>query len=169
MLLVSSAKGPEKVENRTFRHFGAEAFDMKKFVPVTNTSGFRCKPTGGLWASPVDHPEGWDAWCRAEEFHLSSLSKYFDFRLWEGTRVARVDSLLDLEHWIRLYPHPAPLAGMGFGDEHPTIDFESLKRDFDVIELTGRGQGTTRLTKPNLYGWDCACILVLRKSVVIPL
>ncbi len=44
----------------------------------------------------------------------------------------------------------------------PVLDFEKLARDFDGIWLTAEGQWDTRMTSPNLYGWDVECVLFFR-------
>ena len=50
---------------KTYIHYGAT--QLHEIQPVKNERFFS-KPTGGLWASPVDEPFGWKEWCEREHF-----------------------------------------------------------------------------------------------------
>lgn len=151
---------------RRFRHYGCESFDPEKFDAVKNRPRY-CKPLGGLWASPIeeDRNDGWAEWCKAEGFHTDYLNKYFEFTLREDARVAVIDTIHNLE--VLLYKYPQPQTP---GKEYMerVLDFEKMCENYDAIELTSRGQWDTRLSDPNLYGWDCHSLLVLNPNVVVP-
>lgn len=149
---------------KVYRHYGHGKFDSEKFDPVKNERHF-CKPMGGLWGSPVGEPGTWEEWCRSESFHMDLLAEFFDFKLREGARVALIDRLWDLQALMDRYAQPIDPTWM-----YPKryLDFEKIKADWDAIELTSDGQWATRISEPDLYGWDCASILVLNPDVVEP-
>ena len=151
---------------RLFRHYGCKSFDSEKFDTVKNRPHW-CKPTGGLWSSPVDKNEidGWAEWCRNEEFNINCLKEYFDFTLREDARIAVINTLHDLE--VLIYKYAQELED-GITVKSRVLDFERMCDVYDAIELTSPGQQDTRFTNPDLYGWDCHSLLVLNPNVVVP-
>jgi hypothetical protein len=115
-------------------------------MPIKNRNFV--KPTGGLWASPVDSEFGWKEWNEQNQFRDCSQS--FSLRLKENARLYVIDTLQDLES--------APLLQY----EYMTlIDFEALAKDYDGIWLTFEGMAETRFSTPlDLYGWDCESVLL---------
>ena len=114
------------------------------------------KPWGGLWTSTW-RPEGgteWTEWCQAEHFGTPYAKAWL---LWpsKSARVAVIDRLEDLGGLIQAFPGPTWGGRSG-------IDFEAAALELDGIHLTSEGQWATRLTQPNLYGWDCESTLWLR-------
>lgn len=48
-----------------------------------------------------------------------------------------------------------------------TIDFEKCaEKGIDAIHLTEDGVYNTRFSTPDLYGWDCETVLVLRPTAI---
>lgn len=127
------------------------AFDLAKFKPIHNHTR---KPTGGLWASPLDSAYGWRDWCEANDF--GRLDSEFRFTL--TGQVYVIDSLRDLRR-IPLYQETAYWA-------YP--DWEALCRQgYDAVLLTVKGERATRHSDPvDLYGWDCESVLVMNPSCV---
>ena len=125
------------------------------------------KPLNGLWVSPLDAVEGWEAWCRNE--HYDGLG-YRVYLLVDMERALVVNSAQDLEKlsWTQEFPD-----GSKMPMEVP--DFQSMKiKGVDVIHLTSMGQWGTRfsgmihgpLFGHNLYGWDCDCLLIMHERAV---
>jgi hypothetical protein len=122
-----------------------------------------CKPFGsGLWTSPFKRCYSWltfliqDGWCPGDV----PLERC-DYWLIDPEPTARVyviDDLLDLRRLLDAHGH-APLRK--FGMTRQWIDFTSASLEYDAIHLTENGQWATRLTEPNLYGWDVECVLWL--------
>lgn len=130
-------------------------FDLSKFNCIQNNPGFPVKPSGGLWASPVESSWGWRHWCESEEWGVDRLGESFEFD-YEGSFVV-IDSLPDLES---LPVNEFILFGL-----YP--DFEAIERHgADAIHLTEKGQDETQFGNPNLYGWDCESVLVMNPSLV---
>lgn len=136
--------------------------------PIKNRESPWVKPIGGLWTSTYDSVTGsaWVRWCFAEDWCIP------DDEMWNCTllhpatcRVLEIDTFEDLVTALQRYGRPdAPLLESGYsstkclGFRPPikdNLDFERISEDYDAIHLTDRGQGETRLTIPNLYGWDC--------------
>jgi len=44
------------------------------------------------------------------------------------------------------------------------VDFESMKKDYDAIKFNYDNNPSLYW---DLYGWDCDCILVLNKNVIV--
>ena len=122
------------------------------FEPVVNRNFV--KPKHGLWTSTwlgEEKVSGWIEWCRSEGFSTGA------HRTWLLTpepeaRIAVVREMQDLKTLLNLYP-----LHRGKSENHymQYLDFERMARDFDGMHLTDAGQWETRLTEPNLYGWDC--------------
>ena len=69
--------------NQIYIHYGSDKFEPEKFQPIKNKM-LSVKPTGGLWASPVNAKEGWRQWCERNNFQYCDLKKIFC--LWTKTR-----------------------------------------------------------------------------------
>lgn len=139
------------MESITCVHYGHSSFNRHAFCPIKNNNWI--KPSGGLWATPIDSEFGWREWCKAEDFNLESLQTKFEFVV--RGYILKIDSVSDLQKmkWV--------------GREY--IDFEAMLRSkVDAIWLTAKGQIETRWSSPSLYGWDCESVLILNpKSVLI--
>ena len=158
---------------RVFRHYGSPRFDPQKFKPVKNRLAW-VKPKHGLWASELTDTEkgttAWRTWCEGEEFHLESFSVFFDFELAEDARLCVIDTFNDFHELLLRYNSknlPEWAKGEG-GISNQYLDFEALSKDYEVLELTDKGQHETRFSSPGLYGWDCASILVMNPEVLKP-
>ena len=135
----------------TFIHTLAPEADL--IQPIRNIGWV--KPNGGIWTSPQDATFGWREWCASERFREGMDTQEFTLIPRPDARVAVIDSLADLEHLIALYPAVDVIG-------KPVLDFEAMARDFDGLWLTEEGQWRTRMTTPNLYGWDMECLLFFR-------
>lgn len=149
-------------------HYGSEAFDPDAFKPIRNLPSFN-KPTGGLWASPIDAETSWKGFV---EFELEGrgrydLSKHFCFRLTPSAKVAHIHSEEDMSllEW-----RPTETSADFF-----VPDFEKMLLDgWDAIELhyTESGAGQTDLRESSISyrfdSWDADSILVLNPKVLFP-
>lgn len=145
-------------------HYGTAEFLKEVFEPIKNRPSF-CKPTGGLWASPIDSEYGWRDWCKDEQYMDCDDLNSFTFELQDNAKVYVIDSLKDL----LLVPHKVN-DDSAFGSVQ-VIDFEKMAMEYDAIFLTCNGQWKTRYSKfegyiMDLYGWDCESILVMNPGVV---
>ena len=140
-------------------HYGCPHWVPSHFVFPENLPAF-VKPKGGLWASPVDSNYGWKEWCQQEEFHTGSLKHWFVFEF--TGRIMTIDTEADLKKMCFRSLPEIPYLQMQFPD------FEELAKKTDAIYLTEAGQWKTRLLMgPNLYGWDCECVLILNPAGVV--
>lgn len=142
-----------KIKNFSLIHFGHSRYDEKRFEPVSDHNFV--KPSGGLWASPIDCEYGWKEWCEENNYCDCDLSKSFVVNFTGRTLI--INGLKDLKQlpWIDTrglcFPLFQPLVHCGI----------------DAVYLTAKGQWETRFTHPkNLYGWDCACVLLISKQCV---
>ena len=115
------------------------------------------KPIGGLWASAKDAEFGWKEWCEQENFMFSELKYSFEFELTSEARILKItpENIKDL---------PGNKKTIGYDGFSVFLDFEKIKEEYDVIDF--------RITEyPQFYwllwGWDCDCILVLNKEVIV--
>jgi hypothetical protein len=132
-----------------------------KFVPSKNGLYMNKPLCGGLWTSSLT-PGGsyWTEWCDSESRGTGNFG-------WvlrpDPSKVYVIHELSDLEELTRSFPVSYPAASMArYTDMRKLLDFESMSNAFDAIHLTEDGQWATRLSEPNLYGWDCECTLWLR-------
>lgn len=147
-------------------HYGADAFDPKKFLPIKNAVWGRNKPeSGGLWASRTDAKFGWKDWCESEEFHLGRLRQKFTFTLSDDARVLHLFSVDDLK---KIPKSKKTL----FHASWIIPDFEKAMETYDAIELhlseEVRDDPYADGLYYALYGWDCDSILIMNPDVIIP-
>ena len=125
--------------------------DISKIRPIINDKFV--KPQGGLWSSPINSNYGWVDWCKDENFGECETS--FEFEI--DANVLIINSLDDLKQ--------LPMIKYKYGNY---LDFEEIiQQGYDAIFLTERGQQNTRMSTPNLYGWDCECVLVLNPNCIV--
>lgn len=149
-------------------HYGSSKFNPNRWVDVhSSEGGMFNKPYGGLWASPVDAEFGWREWCMRENFGVGSLARSFRFELSPDARILELtpDNVWELpsDEGLRLR------LGMQNRDrstwsKRVGIDFAKLAEDYDVILYSVTKYPSLYWT---LYGWDCDCILVLNKEVIV--
>lgn len=147
-------------------HWGSKKFDTKRFKKVENK--FFNKPEGGLWTSPIDSDYGWERWCEDNDFrteYFEDPTNNFLIQLKPSARIYTINSLEDLNQLHNKFMQNVtsdPIRCFTF------LDFEKISKYYDAIFLTEHGQWETRLSTPNLYGWDCESVLILNKNVVLP-
>ena len=124
----------------------------RQFVPISNRSFV--KPKGGMWTSTwLGEPEvsGWAQWCRSESFSMGEHQTWL-LTPKPNLRIANVDGMADLKALLTRYPLNRGKAEDQF---FQYLNFERMAQDYDGMHITEEGQWDTRLTQPNLYGWDC--------------
>lgn len=137
-----------------------------KIKPSTN--GW-AKPdnSGGLWTSTFDMniKNAWVEFRVREEFDVPLDGKWRGYILTPSkkARIYVIDSHADLLRLLNKYPYD-PYKAYGHIRWANTLypDFEAISKDYDAIHLTQEGQWATRMTEPNLYGWDFESTLWFR-------
>lgn len=149
------------MENKKeYVHFGDKKFRKEKWNPIKNEL-FRNKPSGGLWASPVDSDCNWENWCIGEDFHTDRLKKSFRFTLLGNAKVLHICSVDDL----RDIPRVSTLSTI-------LPDFEELmNQGYDAMELHLSKDkyylDDNRCLYFALYGWDCDSIIIFNPDIII--
>jgi hypothetical protein len=153
----------------TYVHYGSSKFQNEKFKSIKNELYFT-KPSGGLWASPIDAKFGWKDWNECSSFAECSEENCFQFRLDADAKVLDIYSEKDLDG--------LPVKGLdglpALDGLHSFLDFEELLRQgYDAIELhlsQEKPVNTFGLhgLRYRLYGWDCDSILVMNPDVIEP-
>ena len=137
-----------------FIHYGNNKYDPSLFCEIRNRIN---KPTGGLWASPINSSYGWKDWCKEHDFRDCNKDDSFTFKLSADARILTIDCSSDINLLLVLEPM-GPIM---------RIDFESIKKSgIDVIYLTRIGEKETRFLDGGLYGWDCESAIILNKDVI---
>lgn len=153
-------------------HMGPTELKKEEFDPIENILMFN-KPNGGLWASPYEkngrYLSDWHKEAFQMGFEEPKHAVLFSFK--RNTRICVIDDLDDLIEVVNAYP-----ANETYPNEFKSfvrqqyINYEKLKKDYDVIYLTEKGQWTTRSPLTNweysLYGWDCASCIILDFNVI---
>lgn len=138
----------------------------ERFEPAVNAGPVLPKPSrGGLWTSTWDGRDGsgWTAFMDADGWAPDGGQH----GVWlldvdPQARLICIDTLQDLRDLLDRYATPAPAGWPSALNDARGIDFEALAADgFHGVHLTDDGQWATRLTSPNLYGWDCESTLWL--------
>jgi hypothetical protein len=126
-------------------------FDKNKFQPVKNTPYWN-KPSGGLWASPINCNYGWKEWCIIEEF--GDLSSNFKFSITGNIFKIKIDNLNKLP-LITNNSREFPIYTI-------VIDFEAaVNSGIDAIWLT-----ESNIRHKSFYGWDCESVLILNPNCI---
>ena len=134
-------------------HYGSTAFDAERWDEIKNSK--ITKPTGGLWASPIDAGFGWREWNAKSHFTTCSKENSFVFTLSEKAKVERLYTLADVDQ--------LPQKSLGYSTDMVAIDFEAcVNQGIDAIELCTLDNGLYWA----LYGWDCESIIILNKDVI---
>ncbi len=134
-----------------------DRFDENLFMSIKNEDSI--KPDGGLWASPVDSEYGWKDCCEGNKLN-KSLSSKFEF-VYEG-RTLVINSLDDLDNiiWRKVETNGCILY---------FPDYEAmLSNGIDAIYITINGEIETSsmFAKPNLWGYDCECIIIMNPKCI---
>lgn len=144
-------------------HYGHPEFRPELFREIKNRYAF-VKPSGGLWASPVDAERGWKQWCTENNFNTDRLSDNFTFKLSENSNILHIRSIHDLQ----TLPQQENLV---FKPAWTVLDFEKLLAEgWDAIELHLSEEedcGYLDGLYWELYGWDCDSILIMNSEVIV--
>lgn len=115
-----------------FVTFGKEEFKKELFKFDHRDRWITNKPNGGLWASPLRYNDeflsAWEEWCIREEFMISSLEKYIQFKLKENAKILTIDSTAAYIKIMESYRQMTI-------DKY-SLDFEKISKDFDAVLLT---------------------------------
>jgi hypothetical protein len=147
----------------------------KKGFNITND---HVKPEGGLWTSSYN-PEykwlsDWGYWCNSEMPEwIGTDGILIDIK--RTARIAQIKDMNDLKHFFKRYPF-IRYTKDGWGNKEIShfngrcLNYESMRKDFDIIHLTEQGQYKTRMPDAsfynlNLYGWDCESSLMLNNVI----
>lgn len=148
---------------KKYIHYGHAEFRPELFREIKNRYAF-VKPSGGLWASPVDAKRGWKEWCTDENFCVGRLLDSFTFKLSENSKILHIRTTRDLES--------LPLQTNVWHTMWVVLDFEKLLADgWDAVELhlseeCQDERGWFDGLYWELYGWDCDSILIMNPDVV---
>lgn len=142
---------------RTQLHLSGSATLAKRVVPVINDP-FLPKPQGGFWTSTfLDGSGGWARFCESEDFRDVTAQHWFLLEVDPTARVYMIAGLTDLQALLADFTVEQPAYST-----FRRLDFERLSERYDGINLTEEGQWATRLSRDNLYGWDCESTLWFR-------
>ncbi len=151
------ARGPRTLTDQL--HLSHARALRPEVVPVTNsTLNWRKPAVGtGLWTSTFKSGRT-SAWA---ESGLARGRYAFVLHPDSAARVRTIHGLPDLERLLKRYRRTDFgqrdwLADFGY------LDYARLAQDVDALHLTERGQRQTRLTIPDLYGWDTESTLWFR-------
>lgn len=154
---------------KKYIHYGSHAYLPELFCDIHNTY-MSVKPTGGLWASPVDANFGWKDWCKESGARDCKEENSFTFTLAENAKVYHIYSVSNL---LKL-PQKRD-ANLAKCIDQIFLDFEAIKNSgIDAIELhlseekiESVGSLGNRLYY-TLYGWDCDSILIMNPDIIVP-
>jgi hypothetical protein len=137
-----------------------QPFDRKKFMPP---SGIWVKPKdGGVWSSSFiprgEFCSGWHEWTQRNEFMKFELDQCWMLTPDSDARIYQVNTLEDLVWLVKNY---------AVDYRETDLDWTKIAKDFDAVRLTEGGQWATRLTHPNLYGWDAESTVWLKPRFTV--
>jgi hypothetical protein len=130
-------------------------FDKNKFQFIKNAPHWN-KPSGGLWASPINSKYGWKDWCIIEEF--GNLSSSFEFTI--TGNIFKIENIDDLNQLPLIVNDEIYYKSPSFYNTF--IDFEAVVNSgIDAIWLT-----ESAIRYKEFYGWDCESVLILNPSCI---
>jgi len=135
-------------------------FDKNKFQLVKNMLYWN-KPSGGLWASPINCNYGWKEWCIIEEF--GDLSSSFEFVVTGNIfKIENSNSLNQLPLIKREESGYEEIVLMSALYNRQLIDFEAVANSgVDAIWVTENA-----IRYKEFYGWDCESVLILNPNCI---
>lgn len=139
-------------------------YDPCLFKSIKNRHLFG-KPSGGLWASPVNSEFGWKDWCNEELFFKhSGLSEGFTWELSDQAKVLVLRNSNDRD----LLPERYFLENDEWEEliGKKRLNFERLSEDYDALFLTYSGLRDLSDYYSGFSTWDCESILVFNKEVI---
>lgn len=137
-------------------HFASKpvALDRSRQYPQREV-GFYEKPHGLWYSAPCDE-DGWEHWCRAEEFNLDGLAARHSV-LVDFSRVLAIREERDLVLFADEYMTATHHDGMVVQRWSRGIDWKAVAFDFSGIEIAPyRWESRLREGRDWYYGWDCA-------------
>lgn len=155
----------EFLKNTVFVAYGTDKYDINKFTNVDVNNIFsltRNKPSGGLWASPIDSEFGWGQFCNSEGFRLKTLANHFIFKVAPNANIYVINDINDLKTISTRKNYFGILS----------IDFNYLlKNNFDGIFVTHQAASTLRQVADidGLDSWDVESICVFNPKIIIPI
>ena len=156
---------------KEYIHYGHKYFDINLFNKIKNVHLWT-KPSGGLWASPVDAEWGWKDYCDSEQFRDCNKDNCFKFTLTKNARVFHIYNVKDLGKLPKQYLRPEDYTSI---IDKYILDFECISNsgDYDAIELhlseeTDIPDGHLQGLYYALYGWDCDSILIMNPDIIVP-
>jgi hypothetical protein len=164
-LIVLNTVNGEKYNRKLFP--GKHQFDIKNNhkKPKTGT---------GMWTStytPHDEsPSDWYEWCSYNQSNWNGKEGIL-ITIKKKARICTIDSYDDFMSTLHKYPYrkeDEDYATWGWSNLEMTyINFKNMKKDFDIIHLTRKGQHETHHTSTmnDLYGWDCESSLHLNNVI----
>lgn len=142
-----------------YRHVGNLKFDPKQFNKIQNEEQWH-KPSGGLWASPVNpvtDRSDWQEWMLVEQYYHCDRNAWFDFTLKEGADILEIKSR-EILKTLPITPSCQGLKSI-FG-----IDFEKLVQvgyQGFTLEITH-----DRRLYWDMYGYDVDTLVVFDPSIM---
>ena len=164
---------PKRFNRKVFKTFLRQGFH------ISNKEAN--KPLGGLWSSTYTpykhHQSDWIEWCTWDMPEWIGRDNIL-LEIKDDARIYRINSEKDLTNLYSIYPNNYPSAHTGYMGCF--LDYEKIKKEFDIIWLTPLGQQETRYHIDmkgewndgirydrylDLYGWDCESSLILNNVV----
>ena len=152
-------------------------FDKKLLKPSDKmNNNIVNKPIGGFWASPEDAKYGWKEFYEDVFMEDRLKDKFknmikFRFTLSDDARIITIDDIQDINDKLKFNKFSC--------GNNLYIDFDSMRNDYDGIELTDPMLGHYFLNPkqyPELskkeecfYCWDCESIVIWNPDIIIPL
>ena len=146
-------------------HYGHVSYHPTWFNEVSSYP-YWSKPFGGLWAEREGTEHGYKEYVLQSGLN-ANIKRSFTFTLADNANVIYIETVDDIKNNFKYTMDE---------DEHDDngmlnlfkgryfIDFEdAIKNGIDAIEITNIGN----LYWP-LFGWDCNCILVMNKEIIVP-
>lgn len=163
---------------KKYIHYGSEHFDLKAFDPIKNRYRFN-KPSGGLWASPINAEDSWHDWCLFNNYKTDKLERSFKFKLADDAKVLYLNDVItvtdkrnrkyhlndsSLSYCIRIHePLPSDPFCPSIFASGINIDFQWLMMSrYDAIEVH-----MTDIFYWDLYGWDVDSLLVMNPNCIV--
>ena len=142
-----------------------DEFNYRKLVDykyVNDEINSLNKPTGCLWASPVDASYSWMDYCTDNEILLDRFNHSIEFNIKEGNKILEI-GMKDVEN----YGKQESYINNYIVDDR--LDFKKLYNDGIVaVELLDACIGHCFINKleANFNAWDCDSIVILNPECI---
>lgn len=119
----------------------------------------------GFWASRVDDPKNWKAWCEEADFRKCCEENSFKFTLKPDAKILYLSEVKQLDDLPKVqFQELIAKTCSEIIKKFVLLDYEKLLASgFDAVEMTN-----VKAFSKCMPGWDCNSIVIMNPKIIQP-